>query len=134
MSQSRILRERSSVSFLSEFLKDTVYGPLMEEKLKKINPKTLCDMALAFYSQMGWFRIIKMEWNEEKKEKTITLGHTAESEAFREYRGKMSATAPPASLRELYEGSFGIKLQGREVRCRSKGDEYCVFTITNKPE
>ena len=52
------------------------------------NPNLLSDMAFAFYSQMGWFRIIKMEWNEEKKEKTITLEHTAESEAFGKYRKK----------------------------------------------
>jgi len=112
---------------------DTVYGPLMEEKLKKINPETLCDMAFAFYSQMGWFRIIKMEWNEEKKEKTITLGHTAESEAFGN-TGKNVCYCTAGLLAGIIEGSFGIKVQGREVRCRSKGDEYCVFTITNKPE
>jgi hypothetical protein len=39
-------------------------------------------MALAFYSQMGWFHIIRMEWDEAKKEKTITLEHTVEAEAF----------------------------------------------------
>ncbi|RPH71541.1 hypothetical protein EHM76_06170, partial [bacterium] len=27
---------------------------------------------------------------------------------------------------------FGIKVQGKEVKCRSRGDEHCVFTITNR--
>ena len=52
---------------------DIVYGPLMEEKLKKINPKTISDMAFAFYSQMGWFNFVKEEWDEKTKTKTITL-------------------------------------------------------------
>jgi uncharacterized protein len=97
------------------------------------NPNLLSDMALAFYSQMGWFRIIKMEWNEEKKEKTITLEHTAESDAFGT-TGKNVCYCTSGLLAGIVEGSFGIKVQGREVKCRSKGDEHCVFTITNKPE
>ena len=33
------------------------------------NPNTLSDMAFAFYSQMGWFKIIKMDWDEPTKTK-----------------------------------------------------------------
>ena len=103
------------------------------KKMGITNPKLLSDMAFAFYSQMGWFRIIRMEWNEEKKEKTITLEHTAESEAFGN-TGKNVCYCTAGLLAGIIEGSFGIRVQGREVRCRSKGDEHCVFTITNKPE
>jgi hypothetical protein len=103
------------------------------KKMGITKPNILSDMAFAFYSQMGWFRIIKMEWNEEKKEKTITLEHTAESEAFGN-TGKNVCYCTAGLLAGIVEGAFGIKVQGREVKCRSKGDEHCVFTITNKPE
>jgi uncharacterized protein len=96
-------------------------------------PNLLSEMAFAFFSQMGWFRIIRMEWSEAKKEKTIVLEHTIESEAFGN-TGKNVCYCTSGLLAGIVEGSFGIKVQGREVMCRSKGDEHCVFTITNKPE
>jgi predicted hydrocarbon binding protein len=102
------------------------------KKMGITKPNILSDMAFAFYSQMGWFRIIKMEWDEEKKEKIITLEHTAESEAFGN-TGKNVCYCTAGLLAGIVEGAFGIKVQGREIKCRSKGDEYCVFTITNKP-
>ena len=102
------------------------------KKMGITKPNILSDMAFAFYSQMGWFRIIKMEWDEEKKEKTITLEHTAESEAFGN-TGKNVCYCTAGLLAGIVEGAFGIKVQGRETKCRSKGDEHCVFTITNKP-
>ena len=102
-------------------------------KMGITKPNILADMAFIFYSQMGWFRIISMEWNEAKKEKTITLEHTVESEAFGN-TGKNVCYCTAGLLAGIVEGSFGIKVQGREIRCRSKGDEHCVFTITNKPE
>jgi predicted hydrocarbon binding protein len=112
---------------------DIVYGPLMEEKLKKINPKTMSDMAFAFYSQMGWFNFVKEEWDEKTKTKTITLSHTVESESFGNI-GKNVCFCTAGLLTGIVEGSFGIKAQGKEIKCRSKGDEHCVFTITNRPE
>jgi|GEM_PF-289703 len=112
---------------------DTVYGPLMEEKLKKINPTTICDMAFAFYSQMGWFRIVKMEWNEAAKTKTITLDNTVESESFGNI-GKNVCFCTAGLLAGIVEGAFGIKVRGREVKCRSKGDPQCVFEITNRTD
>lgn len=96
-------------------------------------PNILADMAFAFYSQMGWFRIIKMEWNEAAKTKTITLEHTVESEAFGT-TGKNVCFCTAGLLAGIVEGAFGIKVQGREIKCRSKGDEHCIFSITNKPE
>jgi uncharacterized protein len=102
------------------------------KKMGIANPNTLVDMAFAFYSQMGWFKIIKMEWNEETKTKTITLDHTVESESFGN-TGKHVCYCTAGLLAGIVEGSFGIKVQGREIACRSKGDEHCVFTITNKP-
>ena len=102
------------------------------KKMGITKPNLLSDMALAFYSQMGWFHILSMEWDEAKKEKTITLKHTAESEAFGT-TGKNVCYCTAGLLAGIVEGSFGIKVQGRETKCRSKGDEHCVFTITNKP-
>jgi predicted hydrocarbon binding protein len=96
-------------------------------------PNILSDMAFAFYSQMGWFSIIKTEWNETAKTKTMTLSHTVESEAFGN-TGKNVCFCTAGLLAGIIEGSFGIRVQARETKCRSKGDEHCVFTITNKPE
>jgi len=96
------------------------------------NPNALSDMAFAFYSGMGWFKIIKMEWNEATKTKTITLEHTVESEAFGN-TGKPVCFCTAGLLAGIVEGAFGIKVQGKEIKCRSKGDEHCVFAITNKP-
>jgi predicted hydrocarbon binding protein len=110
---------------------DIVYGPLMEEKLKKINPKTICDMAFAFYSQMGWFNFVKEEWDEASKTRTITLSHTVESESFGNI-GKNVCYCTAGLLAGIIEGAFGIKVQAKEIKCKSKGDEHCVFTITNK--
>ena len=96
-------------------------------------PNILSDMAFAFYSQMGWFSLIKMEWNEAAKTKTMTLSHTVESEAFGN-TGKNVCFCTAGLLAGIIEGSFGIKVHAKEIKCRSKGDEHCVFTITNKPE
>jgi predicted hydrocarbon binding protein len=96
-------------------------------------PNILSDMAFAFYSQMGWFSIIKTEWNEMAKTKTMTLSHTVESEAFGN-TGKNVCFCTAGLLAGIIEGSFGIKVLAKEIKCRSKGDEHCVFTITNKPE
>jgi hypothetical protein len=103
------------------------------KKMGITQPNTLSDMAFTFYSQMGWFRLVKSEWNEAKKEKTITLEHTVESEAFGN-TGKNVCYCTAGLLAGVIEGSFGIKVQCREIKCRSKGDEFCVFTVTNKAE
>lgn len=55
------------------------------------DPNTLADMAFTFFSQMGWFRIVSMTWNEAEKTKTIVLEHTVESESFGNI-GKRSVT------------------------------------------
>jgi hypothetical protein len=102
------------------------------KKMGISNPNTLSDMAFAFYCGMGWFKIIKTEWNEAAKTKTITLEHTVESESFGNI-GKSVCFCTAGLLAGIIEGSFGIKVQGKEIKCRSKGDEHCVFTITNKP-
>jgi predicted hydrocarbon binding protein len=101
------------------------------KKMGIINPNTLADMAFAFYSQMGWFRIVKMEWNEGEKTKTITLEHTVESES-RGSSGKAVCYCTAGLLAGIVEGAFGIKVRGREIRCRSKGDTHCVFEIKNR--
>jgi hypothetical protein len=103
------------------------------KKMGITNPNTLANMAFTFYSQMGWFNIIKTEWDESTKIKTMTLEHTVESESFGN-TGKNVCYCTAGLLAGIVEGSFGIRVQGREVKCRSKGDEHCVFTITNKGE
>ena len=99
-------------------------------KMGITNPNTLADMAFAFYSQMGWFRIIATVWDEAAKTKTMTLEHTAESEAFGNTE-KAVCYCTAGLLAGIVEGAFGIRVQAREIKCRSKGDESCVFTITN---
>ncbi len=110
---------------------DSISGK--EEALKKTNPKTLSDMAFAFYSQMGWFNFVKEEWDEKTKTKTITLSHTVESESFGNI-GKPVCYCTAGLLAGIIEGAFGIRVDAKEVKCKSKGDENCVFTITNKKE
>jgi len=103
------------------------------KKMGITNPKTLSDMAFTFYSQMGWFNVVREEWDEKSKTKTITLSHTVESESFGN-TGRNVCFCTAGLLAGIIEGSFGIRVQAKEVRCKSKGDEHCVFSITNKPE
>jgi uncharacterized protein len=97
------------------------------------NPSTLSDMAFAFYAQMGWFNFVREEWDEKTKTKTITLSHTVESESFGNI-GKNVCFCTAGLLAGIVEGSFGIKVDAREIKCKSKGDENCVFSITNRQE
>jgi hypothetical protein len=100
------------------------------KKMGITNPKTLSDMAFAFYSQMGWFNFVREEWDEKTKMKTITLSHTVESESFGN-TGKNVCFCTAGLLAGIIEGSFGIRVQAKEIKCKSKGDEHCVFSITN---
>jgi hypothetical protein len=102
-------------------------------KMGITDPVMLADMAYTFYSQMGWYRLVKTEWNEERKEKTFTLDNTAESVAYGN-TGKNVCFCTAGLLAGITEEAFGKKVQGREIMCSSKGDQYCVFTITNKTE
>ncbi len=103
------------------------------KKMGITDPNTLADMAFTFYSQMGWFRIISMAWNEAEKTKTITLAHTVESESFGN-AGKKVCYCTAGLLTGIVEGAFGIKVRGREIACRSKGDPNCVFEIKNRDD
>jgi uncharacterized protein len=106
---------------------------LSKEAIHKIKPQTLSDMAFAFYSQMGWFNFVKEDWDEKTKTKTITLSHTVESESFGNI-GKNVCFCTAGLLAGIIEGAFGIKADAKEIKCKSKGDEHCVFTITGKKE
>jgi hypothetical protein len=101
------------------------------KKMGITNPKTLSDMAFTFYAQMGWFSLVGEEWDEVTKTKTITLSHTVESESFGT-TGKNVCFCTAGLLAGIIEGSFGIKVQAKETRCKSKGDNHCVFSITNR--
>jgi len=103
------------------------------KKMGITNPKTLSDMAFTFYSQMGWFNFVKEEWDEKSKLKTITLSHTVESESFGN-TGKTVCYCTAGLLAGIIEGAFGIRVQAKEIKCKSKGDENCVFTVTNRKE
>jgi uncharacterized protein len=103
------------------------------KKMGITNPNTLANMAFTFYSQMGWFNIVKTGWDEASKTKTMTLENTVESESFGN-TGKNVCFCTAGLLAGIIEGSFGIRVQAREIACKSKGSEYCVFSITNKKE
>jgi len=103
------------------------------KKMGITNPQTLSDMAFTFYSQMGWFIMVKEEWDEKSKTKTITLSNTVESESFGN-TGKNVCYCTAGLLAGIVEGAFGIRVQAKEVKCRSKGDENCVFLVTNRPK
>jgi len=95
------------------------------------DPDVLVMMALTLYSQMGWFQVVRMDWNEEKKEKVLTLLGTAESEAFGA-AGKPVCHCTSGLIAGIVGSAFGVTVQGKEIRCRSKGDPECVFVVTNK--
>jgi uncharacterized protein len=97
------------------------------------DPNTLIDMALAFYGQIGWFRVVKMDWNEAKKEKIIILDNTAESEAPGR-KEKPSCHCTSGLLAGIVSTAFNVRVQGKEVKCKLKGEPYCEFIVTNKVE
>ncbi len=97
------------------------------------DPPSLIDMALAFYAQMGWFKVVKMEWNETKKEKLIVLDNSAEAEAFGN-KGKHVCYCTSGLLAGIHGSAFNVRVQGKELKCKAKGDPYCEFIVTNKTE
>lgn len=102
-------------------------------KMGITDPNILADMSYTFFSQMGWFCIVTMDWNEAAKTKTITLSETIESASIG-MTGKQVCYGTSGLLAGIVEGAFGIKVRGREIRCRSRGDEHCVFEIKNRGE
>jgi predicted hydrocarbon binding protein len=97
------------------------------------DPNTLIDMALAFYGQMGWFKVVRMDWNEAKKEKIIILDNSAESEALGK-KDKPVCHCTSGLLAGIVSSAFNVRVQGKEMKCKSKGDQYCEFFITNKTD
>ena len=97
------------------------------------DPNTLVDMALAFYGQMGWFKVVQIHWNEEKKEKTITLDNSAEAGSLGK-KDKPSCHCTSGLLSGIVSSAFNIRVFGKEIKCKSNGYQYCEFVITNKAE
>jgi uncharacterized protein len=96
------------------------------------DPATLVNMALALFTQMGWFKIERMDWDETKKEKTIVVANSAEADAFGK-SGKAVCHCTNGLLAGFISTAYQVKVQAKEVKCRSKGDEYCEFVIRDKP-
>jgi uncharacterized protein len=97
------------------------------------DPDTLIDLALAFYGQMGWFKVMQMDWNEKKLEKTIVLDNTAESDSFGK-KDKPVCHCTSGLLAGIVSSAYNVRVQGKEQKCRSKGDKYCEFTVIHKEE
>ncbi len=111
---------------------EEIMGSIKENILQKANPDILCAMALTFYSQMGWFKIINMEKNEAEKTRSFTLAHTVESESFGK-TGKNVCFCTAGLLAGIVEGAYGVKVDAKEVKCCSRGDEHCVFQLRCRP-
>lgn len=97
------------------------------------DPAKLVDLALTMYSQMGWFRVVGMEWDEARKEKVIRLDHTAESQAVGT-AAKPVCYCTSGLIAGIVSAAYGVRVQGKEVKCQSKGDQYCEFTVKDKVE
>jgi predicted hydrocarbon binding protein len=97
------------------------------------DPAKLVDLALTMYSQMGWFKVVGMDWDEARKEKVIRLEHTAESQAVGK-AAKPVCYCTSGLLAGIVSAAYGVKVQGKEVKCQSKGDQYCEFTVKDKVE
>ncbi|WP_394334410.1 V4R domain-containing protein [Methanoregula sp. PtaB.Bin085] len=48
--------------------------------------------------------------------------------------GKNVCYCTAGLLAGIIEGAFGIRVDAKETKCKSKGDEHCVFTITSKKD
>jgi predicted hydrocarbon binding protein len=90
---------------------------------------TLLNVALTGYAQMGWFKIVKIERNEAENETTFILDNSAEAETSGE-TGKTVCHCIQGLLTGIVVNAYGVKAEGREVKCKSKGDEYCEFVVS----
>jgi predicted hydrocarbon binding protein len=93
------------------------------------NPGTLVPLAVSLFSQMGWFKIEKIDRNPDTRETTIRLSQCIESEM------SGTSTKPVCNctnglLTGIVAGAHGIKARGKETACLSKGDHFCEFVIT----
>ena len=102
-------------------------------KMGILDPAALVDMGLALYSQMGWFKGLTMSWNEAKKEKVLSIEKTAESDAFGQ-TGKVSCHCTAGLIAGMVGTAYKVRVQCREVKCRSKGDPKCEFVVRDKEE
>lgn len=93
------------------------------------NPETLVPLAVSLFSQMGWFKIEKIDCNPETKETTIRLSQCIESEMFGT-SGKPVCNCTCGLLTGIVAGAFGVKTRGKETACRSKGDSFCEFMVS----
>ncbi len=93
------------------------------------DPETLVPLAVSLFSQMGWFKIDRIDRNPQTKETTIRLSQCIESETFGA-SNKTVCNCTNGLLTGIVAGAYGIKVRGKETACLSKGDQYCEFVIT----
>lgn len=93
------------------------------------DPETLVPLAVSLFSQMGWYRVEWIDRNPDARRTMIRLSQCIESEIF----GTSSRTVCNCTnglLSGIVAGAYGIKTRGKETACRSKGNRYCEFVIT----
>ena len=93
------------------------------------DPDTIVPLAVSLFSQMGWFKVERIDRNPAACETTIRLSQCIESETF----GSGSRTVCNCTnglLTGIVSGAHGVRARGREISCLSKGDPYCEFVIT----
>jgi predicted hydrocarbon binding protein len=93
------------------------------------NPETIVPLAVSLFSQMGWFKIDKIDRNPETRETIIRLSQCIESETFGT-SAKTVCNCTSGLLTGIVAGAYGIKARGKETACLSKGDKFCEFVIT----
>lgn len=102
-------------------------------KMGVSDPGTLVNMALALFTQMGWFKVVRMDWDEAKKQKTIVIANSTEADAFGK-SGKPVCHCTNGLIAGFVSSAYHVKVQAKEIKCRSMGDEYCEFIVRDKPD
>lgn len=96
------------------------------------DPESLIQMSLAIFTQMGWFKTEKMDWDEATRQKTIIISNSAEAEAFGPAE-KPVCHGITGLLAGFVSAAYHVRVQAKEVHCRANGDPFCEFVIRDRP-